>query len=511
MRSISRLKQDAKKLAKEKDIPLNIALNLIAQQLGCSTWNILKENYANQEKCLWLLTEEKPKNTTIDLILRDCLPSNISEKFFGYKVKQINPIMNGNIFSFTYEIEPTTEQNYPTIYLKIVSGYSSFVDYLAFWQEIEPNQESQPISLIEETKTDDKESRNTGIYQRASKFILGERFYPNVNKYMLYTLRNLEVDEVSQTNQFGTKCFKTIGIKVIGKKERGFEAFTSIEELINFKAAMRSPPKGNVPILIKKISETEITISGRLVKADSLSHDPNIGALSLIASTLRYLGWSEKITIIEHGLEQKHIGKSKFISICHMLKLNLKDINLHVHDPIPNYWKYEEKGEKVASIFLHIILETYTAAISLFENHAGCEKSYYLISSKNCTHKFEALKKYSDRSKYKEGNKQAIISIPDLVILDNLSQTIVDIEGKTYKNMGQGIKELKAYDALDKEYNKKYYPNHSIERTVVLFGNSTTEFIPKEVGFILETSGKIHTFEHSPEIFKRAVSRLFSN
>ena len=29
----------------------------------------------------------------------------------------------------------------------------------------------EPIYAIEETKTDDKESRNTGVYQRCSKFI----------------------------------------------------------------------------------------------------------------------------------------------------------------------------------------------------------------------------------------------------------------------------------------------------------------------------------------------------
>ena len=36
-----------------------------------------------------------------------------------------------------------------------------------------------PVFVIEETKTDDSESRNTGVYQRATKFVYLDYFYQN--------------------------------------------------------------------------------------------------------------------------------------------------------------------------------------------------------------------------------------------------------------------------------------------------------------------------------------------
>lgn len=66
-------------------------------------------------------------------------------------------------------------------------------------------------------------------------------------------------------------------------------------------------------ILITKY-DNKITISDRLFKSGSLSHDPNIGALSIISAVLRKLGWQKDIIITQHGLSQSHLKpKNKFI------------------------------------------------------------------------------------------------------------------------------------------------------------------------------------------------------
>ena len=44
------------------------------------------------------------------------------------------------------------------------------MDFIVFLQEEEPMQKDKPFLIIEETKTTDKESRNTGAGQRATKF-----------------------------------------------------------------------------------------------------------------------------------------------------------------------------------------------------------------------------------------------------------------------------------------------------------------------------------------------------
>lgn len=71
---------------------------------------------------------------------------------------------------------------------------------------------------IEETKTDDKESRNTGVYQRASKFVFVENYYPNIKKIMLYQLKVEQKEKATATYIFGTKLLKTIGVEILGKK-----------------------------------------------------------------------------------------------------------------------------------------------------------------------------------------------------------------------------------------------------------------------------------------------------
>src|SRR5690606_23483381 len=115
----------------------------------------------------------------------------------------------------------------------------------------------------------------------------------------------------TETYIFGTKLLLTLGVEILGKKLDGkiFTPFKSIDEIINFKSNMRKAPKGNVPILLTK-SKDKIEVSGRLFKSGSLTHDPNIGALSIISNALRLLGWKKKIEITKHGLKQKHVGKT---------------------------------------------------------------------------------------------------------------------------------------------------------------------------------------------------------
>ena len=54
-------------------------------------------------------------------------------------------------------------------------------------QEEKPLENDEPFLIIEETKTTDKESRNTGAGQRATKFPYAKIFYPETKQIMLYS------------------------------------------------------------------------------------------------------------------------------------------------------------------------------------------------------------------------------------------------------------------------------------------------------------------------------------
>ncbi|GIK70747.1 MAG: hypothetical protein BroJett020_20420 [Bacteroidota bacterium] len=392
------------------------------------------------------------------------------------------------------------------VYVKTVSGNSSFTDFLIFYQKDEPTLKDEPIYAIEETKTDDKESRNTGVYQRCSKFVFIQNYYPNAKKVMLYNLQIEQKEEPTSTYIFGTKLLLTLGVEILGKKldPKIFTPFKTIDEIIELKANMRKAPKGNVPILLTK-SKTKIEVSGRLFKSGGLSHDPNIGALSIICAVLRQLGWTQKIEITQHGLLQKHVGKTnKFIQIANKLDISLQGLTVPKAKMNKDYWKYDTDGEKLGTIFIHLVVENFTEGYSIFENHAGSEKGYFI--TKNGEH--IPLEKYKDREKYKSGDKKQIVHIPDLILIDFGRSEVINVEGKKYAFRKNGITELGNYDYIEKNYILKHYPKFKILRTVVLYGSTAQEIIEIEIGFLLNENGQLILGVKAPKLFKDAITNL---
>jgi hypothetical protein len=457
---------------------------------------------------IWILTEERPKHEVIGAIINKFAADKDIQCFFN--AIQIIPILDkfGN-FTFVYEIIGVNSQIVNNIYLKIVSGKSSFVDFLVFYQQNEPISTDIPIYAIEETKTDDAESRNTGVYQRATKFVYIEFFYPNINKTMLYNLKITQKQDPTPTNIFGSRCFRTLGVEFSGKKfdEQLDSPWKSIDEMISYKDGMKKPPASNVPIEIKKY-ENKITVSGRLFKSDSLSHDPNIGALSLICASLRKLGWTKKIEIIKHGLEQRHLsGTNKFVLVANRLGVTFEGLilpNPSLHD---NYWYIEKNSEKLGTIFIHVAVENFTNSTSIYENHAGCERGYFITKLGDHISVDKKIPENAIRDKSSRN-----VEIPDLVLIDLDRKEIINIEGKTYKNVNQGIIELENFDAIEKYYINKYYPEYSIIRTVVLYGGDSELADNRvEVSFLLNSNGKIILGTNAPNIFKDAIYNLFAH
>lgn len=457
---------------------------------------------------LWILTEERPKKEVLGAIIEKfakdrgiaCFINNI----------RILPLLNDDkTFTFTYEVKGLDSQVVNKIFIKTVSGYSSFVDFLVFFQEREPTLNDTPIYAIEETKTDDAESRNTGVYQRASKFVYIEYYYPNIKKIMLYSLQVNQKEEATPTNVFGTRCLLTIGVEILGKRldPEVMIPFTSIEEVIEAKNAMRQPPKGNVPINIYKTGN-KIQVSGRLFKSGGLAHDPNIGSLSLICSTLRTLGWQGELEITLHGLSQSHVNATnKFIKIANRFNIGLEGLTIAKPKEKEDYWRYDTQGEKLGTIFVHLVVDNFTNGFSIYENHAGCERGYFLTSRGEPI----VVEKYKDREAYKGGDKSQIIHIPDLVLADIDRLKIINVEGKKDTTMEQGIQELNNFDAFENTYIKTYYPDYTeIIRTVVIYGGVKEAIDRIEVSFLLNKEGKMVLGIQAPELFHDAIRNLLN-
>lgn len=450
---------------------------------------------------LWLLTEERPKPTVILQIIQQYC-TDFHDTITTQQNVRIKPLIEHGIFQFVYAVEGLSVGSAANIFIKTVSGNSSFLDFLLFKQENAPAQGSKTDHLlmaIEETKTSDDESRNTGVYQRGSKFVYIAPYYSNVRLYMLYNdeLNDRKDKKPSATSIFGTNLLLTLGVAILGKDtSKWFQPFSSLDELIQFKTGMRRPPASNVPLSITQYPD-RIELSGRLSKpanAGNIGHDPNIGALSMIAQCIRRLGWDKDIVITQHGVTQAYVdrtrGKNKFLYICHMLGLTLDSIVLPSEIELPKlYWHYEMSSEKMTSILLHV-LGIYSGMHTVYENHAGCERGYFWTQSGTPL----PLPK-----KDRHGNK---LYLPDVVLYDKPSNTVLLIEGKKLATLRAGIEEIQFYDSIEEEYIKPHYPGARVLRCVSIFGGSSAGALPPAVLIYMNLSGEIFINPNAPECVK---------
>jgi len=478
---------------------------------------------------LWILTEEKPKISTLwgilELYCRD----------FGGKIlsdcntAKIKPLIKDRRFLFTYEFENVSVEGIDNIFIKTVSGKSSFFDFLLF-RQVEPPEEGCMKNLlmaIEETKTSDSESRNTGVSQRGSKFVYIKAFAPQAKLYMFYNdeLNEQQERTPSATSVFGTNILLTLGVDIVGKDTEGrFRPFTSVEEMIAFKSAMRRPPKNNVPIDITMDGDT-IYVSGRLDKpqgAGNIGHDPSIGALSMISACLRKLGWRGDIVITLHGVSQEYADRNssnKFFYIAQMLGVRLEGITMNSEAKLPKqYWRYEMRSEKVASILLHIVAE-YSGMREVYQNHAGCERGYFrtqdgdlitLPKERLVTFLYEKKRKKKGGYKVKNGITYENLLLPDLILCDLKTKSIILIEGKQLQNQAYGLEEIENYYGIKEDYINKYYSDFDLTVGLSLFGGriSSTSQLSGKVILYLDGSGKIYLNNNSAKCIIDAFNRF---
>ena len=452
---------------------------------------------------LWILTEERPKDNVIEFIIDKVNEDKNLD--ITYDSIKIIPILNKKTlnFTFTYQVTNFESKDIQQIFIKTVSGTGSFVDFLVFHQEKEPVQSDLPICAIEETKTDDSESRNTGIYQRASKFIYIDYYYPNIDKTMFYNLKVKQKDKTSDSNVFGTRCLRTLGVKIVGKNynEDNLQIYKDVDEFITSREEVKKTPNGT-SIQIKKVSSNKLTISGKLYKKSGKSHswsDPSIGTLTLFCSILRYTGWTGEIEIIEHQLEESQVTEktnNKFTLIAEILDIKLKGLQISKQEFPDFYWEYTDSNEKLGSIFLHNTVLFSGLGDAIFENHAGGEKGYFITSKKE----YKSLdKKTTDKKP---------IAIPDLILIDPNRNEIINVEAKQYSTRKKGVEELNGYDEIENLYISEHYPNHKIIRTVVLYGDTGDELDDIHISFLLNKDGKLVLATNAPSLMQESIQHL---
>lgn len=438
---------------------------------------------------IWILTEECPKISTVMSILNH-FSIDFGLPILKASIPKIRPLYTAdNSFSFEYELSGVYINGVDQIFLCCASGESSFCDYLLFYQEHKPQETRNdiPLMIIEETKTSDKESRNSGIFQRGIKFVYARHFYPNTRQYMLYCNDyNPDHSNPTDTNVFGTNIYLNLGIKIIGKETYMFNyhPFANLNDLIDYKNNM-APTSNGVSTYIDNTNSNFISMSIKLAKNSGITHDPGIGTVAVIASGLRALGFTKPIIITHHGITQNMVNRArgnKLLYICQLLGVQLDGLNIP-NLPLPtSYWHYETSSEKITSIFLHIIAENY-GLLPIFHNHAGCEKCYF-ISRQNVAIPIP---------------KQTLM--PDIVFYDATNKIITIIEGKKFQTLNQGIIEVDSY--IDIENNYLINPNigyvgSNLYRAVSIFGDCYPGLPHNRVLIYIDSYGHIYVNSAAP-------------
>jgi len=454
---------------------------------------------------IWLLAEERPKPTVVLQIIKAYCEDFGDSEIHNNNIK-IKPIIKNGVFQFKYRVKGIKVANAKKIYIKIIRGYSSSVDYLLFKQRHQPCESDPseiPLMAIEETKTNEEESRNTYVPQRVSKFVYFRHFYKDVKMYMLYNdeFRQTSSKKPYDTTIFGTNILLTLGVKFIGRDiSRWFSPFSSVEEAVEFKSKMKKAHKGDVAIEITKF-EDRIEVSGRLsnpVKKQNIAHDPGIGSIAMIGAGLRFLGWQGEILIKNHGVSQEYVSNNKsnkFLYICKILDMSLDGLVMPSVEVPKLYWCYEKKSEKVASILLHLACE-YCGISCIYENHARCERGFFRTNDDELI----ALPKEDSN-----GDK---LLLPDVVLKDDDEMEVYDVEGKKLSTLKDGIKEVETYDGIEREYINKYYPNHQIQRWVCIFGGKRAKIPHEKVMLYLNNDGNVYINASAPKNIKSAFKKL---
>lgn len=438
---------------------------------------------------IWLLTEECPKISTVITIL-DHFSIDFGPRILRVEDPIILPLYNSDgTFAFEYELVGVTMSRVSRIILCCASGDSSFCDYLLFYQDHKPveNGNDVPLMAIEETKTSDRESRNSGVFQRGIKFVYANYFYPQTKQYMLYCNDyHPDHSNPTDTNIFGTNIYLNLGIKIIGKEPymNYYFPFSDLNELISFKNSME-PTRNGVTTRIDNSNPNYITMSVRVEKNGTISHDPGIGTVAVIASGLRALGYDLPIIVTQHGVTQGMVDRArgnKLLYICRLLGVQLDGISIPDLGFPTSYWHYENSSEKVTSIYLHIIAENYGLR-AIFHNHAGCEKCYFI------TQQNEAIPLTKDTS------------MPDVVLFDPFNMLVTEIEGKKLATLNRGIAEVDTYTDLEEQYIFNPiigYPGSDLYRAISIFGGTCPGLPHDRVLIYIDRSGNIYTNPDAP-------------
>ena len=310
------------------------------------------------------------------------------------------------------------------------------------------NYEEGPSDFIEITKGSFKGSGNNSQYQRFTKFI------PVLNDDQ----RKIYYFDTEDRNIFGKtklamKCWKKNNIKLVATNSDLQTVFDDLDTNFTLESfseewngLSRPSPfgkfKGHKQAII--IEEDLIRVENfNVLKQEKITHDPGIGTIMLVFSTILQCGSRKPIMITEHRLSQDLINRStrnKFLKFLCILKqtfnteITLENIELPQCSVDYTSLNKSSTSEKCISIHDELLLIGQGYPI-LYANHARSEQEYFTIDGRTIS-------------------VPKLVYKPDIVYADKEKKVIYFIEAERYCNYEIGMRQIESWRS---EETKDFY------------------------------------------------------
>lgn len=426
------------------------------------------------KKCV-ILSEEGPQDSVFYVHALE-LAKNSTKQQFNIEYDdpenpnlQLTPIVdeNGNITPNMYTLSGVTVNGEP-VELAVVQGGGSFVDYLVYLQDKEetdiPLADTEPVIGIEVTKTSDKESGNTSVGQRATKFASWPYNAPTALVYETSAAgwnENRTVGNEKQTKAL-LMLTETISVRqedgTYTQVQNNLKPFNNVDEILSAWSKPENTSTHKQDTYLVRRDENNIDLYCRIYQTDKYS-DPGVGMVALISSSLRKAGYTGNINLEKHTYPNSTMsGNSKQVNVFVNNNVNVAGVTVEKvlrNNTENSYFRKATKPEKLGTIYSQVEA-AHKGQKTIYSNHGGAERSSLITPT-------------GERVTVAKRNGDNKIGIPDLVLTNG--NKVMLLEGKKYVTSTDAINQIEGLNEFETfAKTKAGYTNHKFDKGITLYG-----------------------------------------
>ena len=420
---------------------------------------------------LYVQTEENPDVGVVADMFKK-MTNDTKSNFAGVLCSSGGP---ATLYGYRFRSEPTASKY--RAFVEICKGRSgSTVDYVTFYER----GGKLSVYALEATKTKPSQSGNAVSQRMGKMFWVREHVNGDVTTIIMFGDVDENMGEVSRAWKRDLSIIASNGVEVSGLPEgEVLKTVKNLEELSELEGSVGISEKNiRIRVDVRPDSSRVVYIKAKLSKNGKPENDPNIGFVTGIAQLVRTMDEPDRdaeIVVVGHGLEEvlERGGRKplsgKLFRAMSSLNITLDNVDMNKLNSRVDHSKDEEEyyvpatGEKAGSILIHQALLNSLAGVeggryvTVFHNHAG-----------------SGLSDFFDPNGVRYQIKNKMSKIPDFVVFDKETGSLIIFEGKTAAAAKVGDEDLDKLDddgGFIEQYCNKYYKDVPVVKMLTTYGS----------------------------------------